>query len=308
MENEKPDIKKMGMGELRNYLCHKSNGNPKVCMNCPGLKTCTAGQRAMVLIHESEIRARPENEIEQFKLACVSGNPWGWLEHTLEINKLQAREKLIGWCKKFPAVTKEYGGQEQIMRYRPYLAQEAAYEAKQEEMPTEEQTAVNAEKTQQELKREKARKLCETAILSGDARQYLLDELKLTSHQASCRVTAWRKNYPDLFEKHNVPPAKIGGYNKYNSSSRKSEAETKTLKEENHAEVPMTNEDEVSLADWLDEMEPKENPVQAELRKKYEELKAEKERIEQEIDEKQKRLVLISDQEDALYKVLEMFK
>lgn len=349
MEFEKPKIEHMGMGELRSYMCYKSNGNPKVCTNCPGLRTCTAGQRAMVLISDSENRAsRTEDEISQFRLACSSGNPWGWLESAFHISKAQAKEKLIGWCKRYPAITKEYGGQDQLLKYRPFSAQEATSETKDEEVQTNEQTNENGAKmTDQEKKRETARKLCETAILSGNARLYLMNELGLTSHQASCRVTAWRRNYPDIFEKHNVPPAKIGGdreglqekvvqaqkkraleywrvalaqpdpvaYHMEQKGISKKNAQTVVSKaRRDYAEelkkMNVPENDEISLTDFLDETEPekKANPVQLELQKKHDELKEEKERLEAEIDEKQKRLVLISDQEDALFKVLEMFK
>lgn len=356
MELEKPKIEHMGMGELRNYMCHKSNGNPKTCYSCPGLKTCTAGQRAMVLIRESEIKAeRPENEMQHFKLACESGNPWGWLEYTLKISKDQAKEKLIGWTNRFPAISREYGGQKQIMRYRPYLVQEAVFEEKVEETHTEENKPVNGAKNKSgERQRERARQLCETAIQSGNPRKYLMEELGLTSHQASCRVTAWRKMYKDIFEKYTVPYGHGGGVKKLSeeriekmkvgraSTVRKraeeywkevfsqpdpiayhmrhnnvsmetartvvGKAKKKYAEELKKMNVP--ENDEISLTDFLDETElvKKANPVQLELQKKHDELKAEKERLEAEIDEKQKRLVLISDQEDALFKVLEMFK
>ena len=355
MELQKPKIENMGMGELRNYMCQKSGGNPKTCYSCPGLKTCTAGQRAMVLIRESEIKAeRPENEMQHFKLACESGNPWGWLENTLKISKDQAKEKLIGWVNKYPAISREYGGQKQIMRYRPFLAQEAASEVKVEEIPAEENKPGNGAKTPSgERMRERARQLCETAIQSGNPRKYLMEELGLTSHQASCRVTAWRKMYKDIFEKYTVPYGHGGGvkklseeriekmkvgrastgrkraeeywkevfsqpdpvayHMKHNNVSKETAQTVVSKAKKKYAEVlkPVNNEDEVSLSDWLDEMEPKEkpvNPVQVELQKKHGELKAEKEQLEREIEEKLKRLVLISEQEDALYKVLEMFK
>ena len=60
-ETEKPKIEKMGIGELRHYMCAKSNGNLSVCEKCPGLKGCTVGQRGMVLINASEQKA---NEIK----------------------------------------------------------------------------------------------------------------------------------------------------------------------------------------------------------------------------------------------------
>lgn len=117
---------------LRPYLCPKSGGDPGRCKNCPGLRSCQAGQKAAIILdravektgkwekawaagQKSEMPAqkKPEpistaKDRETFRTACESGNARMWLIRA-GYSEASAQEKLIFWVSHYPDITKEFG-------------------------------------------------------------------------------------------------------------------------------------------------------------------------------------------------------
>lgn len=117
---------------LRPYLCPKSGGDPGRCKNCPGLRSCQAGQKAAIILDravektgkwekawaagqksETPAQKKPEpistaKDRETFRTACESGNARMWLIRA-GYSEASAQEKLIFWVSHYPDITKEFG-------------------------------------------------------------------------------------------------------------------------------------------------------------------------------------------------------
>ena len=121
-EERNNKIEQMGLDELKQYLCMKNYQNPEKCKDCHGVKTCKAGQRAVLLLNEREVQQMTESsgrkgktseqmrEIarKKFIVAAAQDDP---IEYVMKMdgnNRNAAREKLKSWANKFPDITEQY--------------------------------------------------------------------------------------------------------------------------------------------------------------------------------------------------------
>lgn len=336
-------IEQMDMDGVRRMMCPKSHGNVEKCKDCEGFRTCKPGQRAMRLKSEAEKEIEEKTapvfvqkwksddepketgnplsiEREEFRRACESGNAWHFLMETRNLSKDAAGEQLSRMIKKFPGLAAEYGGGRRIMqrpkvvRIEPVGSQDVQEEAsgsveEQTEILTEKgpEQAENEPKTEvsekqlEHLKRLnqnhalKGRERCKQAIASGNPEQFLMDR-GASRRAAHENLRRWRIKYSDLFEQPEEPE------------------EVQEPEKE-----PEPEEDEISLADFLDEFAPSvpEEPeilpatgddmMNQVLTAKFAELKAEKERLKEQIMEAEERIRCIEEKQDALAKTLSVF-
>ena len=120
-EERNSKIEQMGLAELKQYLCMKNYQNPEKCKDCPGVKTCKAGQRAVLLLNEREVQQMTESsgrkgktpeqmrEIarKKFMVAAAQENP---IEYVMKVNgnsRNAARESLKNWATKFPYIAEQ---------------------------------------------------------------------------------------------------------------------------------------------------------------------------------------------------------
>ena len=262
------------LDDVRPFMCPKSNGSPKKCEDCPGFRTCEAGQRAVRLANEQtapvaekrEVKtlpnpsAREKSDQEEFRAACESGNAWYYLMQTRSMSKDAAGELLSRMCRKFPGIAADFGGSRRIMqrpkavKVEPVAAREQASGIAEEETPSGNpegpEQAGNGRKPDAaiaariESVREVQRGNCLAAVQSGDVREFLLAQGR-TRHNVTNTISRWRKLFPDLMAE---VPRKRGG-------RRKQEKPEEELPEEEGQEP---DDDTVSLADFLNEFDPAE--------------------------------------------------
>ena len=315
------------LDDVRPFMCPKSNGSPKKCEDCPGFRTCQAGQRAVMLSNQPaalasekrEVKTLPnpmnsseivKSEQEEFRAACESGNAWYYLMQMRGLSKDAAGELLSRMCRKFPGIAADFGGSRRIMqrpkavKVEPVGVQEQASGIAEEETPS-----VNPEGPEQaengrrpeaaiaariESVREVQRGNCLAAVQSGNVREFLLAQGR-TRHNVTNTISRWRKLFPDLMAE--VPRAQSG--------RKKQEEPKEELPEEKPAEEP--EDDDVSLEDFLAEYEPEKEPAigaRHALTALYESLAAEKIRLEREKMETEDRIICIGRQMEALADVI----
>ena len=316
------------LDDVRPFMCPKSNGSPKKCEECPGFRTCEAGQRAVRLANEQkapvaekrEVKTLPnpmnsseivKSEQEEFRAACESGNAWYYLMQTRSMSKDAAGELLSRMCRKFPGIAADFGGSRRIMqrpkavKVEPVAVQEQASGTAEEETPSGKpegpEHAENGRKPDAaiaariESVREVQRGNCLAAVQSGNVREYLLAQGR-TRHNVTNTISRWRSLFPDLMAE---VPRERGG-------RRKQEKPEEELPETSR-EAPQEAEDEVSLEDFLAEYEPKKEPAigaSHALAELLEDLRAEKVRLEEEIRKAEDRIRCIGRQMDALTAVI----
>lgn len=331
-------IGRMSLEEVRPYMCPKSHGNPKKCDECDGFRTCQAGQRALRLMKEQEeqkeqeqpmprqVPVNTEKDRGEFRKACESGNPWGYLMREFGMSEATAQEKLNFWVSHYVDITKEFGGRKRVLskpkavtitRIGGDMPEDAQDGQKQASEAVDEQTVTmsdeaarkmrEGQKHGSEVQREKARKVAAEAIASGDPIRFLVENCGISQNAARQRVYKWVKNYPDITGDYQLP------------DFRKEKRPVKAPDEPE--EFALVDDSEVTLEEFLkgfDEVEefpenlpepetPEEmpvmqtgNPVADALRAKMDELKAEKAKLEE-------KLRWIEKQQDALEKTLSLF-
>ena len=120
-------IEQMYLPELKKYLCFKFNQNPKKCEGCPGIKTCRAGQRAVVLLNEMETERMKRNdgdspydwmvgktrseirELTKKKFIYAMSQP-DMIKYLMETDgstRNCARERLKNWAKTYPDIAEQ---------------------------------------------------------------------------------------------------------------------------------------------------------------------------------------------------------
>lgn len=127
VEERNNRIEQMGLDELKRYLCMKNYQNPEKCKDCPGNRTCKAGQRAIVLISEREIRkmkidegrknsieVRRENAKNNFIVAVNQPDMIQYLIEHDGNSRNAAREKLKNWGRMFPEIAEQYNFWEKL--------------------------------------------------------------------------------------------------------------------------------------------------------------------------------------------------
>ena len=204
----------------------------------------------------------------------------------------------------------------------------ARVEQEQASAPSEGQTEAPAEKEPEQAENgrktrnmkaataaliERGRNRCRKAIESGDPEQFLRDE-GLSNKVAYERLRRWKQLYPDLFEGVELPQKRRG---------RKAKEATEPEETERPEEAAESEDDEISLVDFLADYGGTEMQEQAcvaqegpknsdpmldamnvrceELRAEKERLMAEKKRIEAEIER-------IEAQQEALEICLSAFR
>lgn len=286
---EKEKIEELGLEDLKKYACPKNQHKKEWywdCLNdCPGFATCKVGHRVMAILDSStrheekpekkhmtiaEYQAlRAERSKEDCKTAIASGDPYEWLlEHGR--TKKAAQTLLSKWKKKYYS----------LFGYAAPPATPKGYEA--------------------ESKRRRAELIerIKTAVASGDVIEWLMAQGK-TRQQATDTRSDWRRKYPELFENNGK--------------------EQKPMNE-----IPDT-EDEISLESFISEFGQKpplnaaeddgnkntqpepENSVLGQLEAKYEALKAEQNKLREEIKEKEERVQWLDEQLSALASVRNLF-
>ena len=122
VEERNTKIENMCMEELKRYLCMKNNQKPEKCLECAGLKSCKAGQRAVVLLNEIELdkisqtedlkRNNGSNRTEiarkKFIQAINQPDMIKFLMETYGGSRNLARENLKHWARMFPDVAERY--------------------------------------------------------------------------------------------------------------------------------------------------------------------------------------------------------
>lgn len=262
------------LDDVRPFMCPKSNGSPKKCEDCPGFRTCEAGQRAVRLAHEQtdlvaekpEVKTLPnpsesvKSEQEEFRAACESGNAWYYLMQKRGLSKDAAGELLSRMCRKFPGIAADFGGSRRIMqrpkavKVAPVVAQKQASGIAEEETPSGNpegpEQAKNGRKpdaaiaARTESAREMLRRKCLEAVQSGNIREFLLAQGR-TRHNVTNTISRWRKLFPDLMA--DVPKVRSG---------RKKQEEPEEELPEDEKQEP--DDDTVSLADFLNEFDSAE--------------------------------------------------
>lgn len=336
-------IDKMGIEEVRRMMCPKSYGNPEKCKKCDGFRTCKPGQRMARLIteqmEETERKTAPvyvqkwkedttpppaPNERDEFRKACESGNAWHYLMETKGLTKDTAGELLSKLIKRFPGIAADFGGGRRIMQrpkvvkimsaVEPRVDQEPAPEPKVEEIPAKEQEAAKQAEKRPKTKRdelnaqiaEKAKERCRQILATGDPVQALVNEGK-TEQQARARINKWKSSYPDLFE--GIDPAI---YRAKRGRKKKEELMEQTEADQQIAE-PAEVDDEVSLSDFLTEygtepQVPESDPEPRSESTAMDELEAKYNALEREKQEAMERIRWIEEQQEALQKVISMFR
>ena len=340
-------IDKMGIEEVRRMMCPKSYGNPEKCKKCDGFRTCKPGQRMARLITEqmedTERKTapvyvqkwkdgepeKPNNptsaERDEFKQACESGNAWNWLMEHKGLSREAAGEMLSRLVKRYPGISADFGGSRRIMqrprvvKIAPVEAQndrEQGHEPKVDETPAEgpkaaEQAAEKPKSRRDELNAqlaEEARERCRQILATGDPVQALVNEGK-TEHQARVRIRKWKSSYPDLFEA--IDPAI---YLAKRGRKKKEELMEQTEADQQIAE-PAEVDDVVSLSDFLTEYGAEPQVPESDPEPRIErtggamnELEAKYNALEREKQEARERIRWIEEQQEALEKVISMFR
>ena len=267
---------------------------------------------------------------EEFTRACESGNAWGYLMSERGMSENAARQKLEYWITHYVNIANQYGGRKRILAKPKVVkivrisedvstvsqdAQEQApvvpevlTEAAEEKEP---EKAENVRKTDAAISEriralhENARKRCEDAVASGDVRQYLLNEGR-SEHNVTNTISRWRQEYPELMA--DVPRMKRGGSRKKKEEPPEDEVTLEEfLSEFDESEADRIETDlqpeEFSIAERPLEVQKQAgngDPMTEMMIAKYEELKAEKGRLEE-------RIGCIEEQLEALSRTLAAF-
>ena len=154
LENGDPNasIATCDLQGIRHFLCPTTGGDPMKCLDCRGIKTCTTGQRAVVLLDEAtretertkwkEVWKEPKAMVEEKKTkepakekqpdpaiksaktikeqellraACESGNAWAYLME-MGYSKGVAKEKVVNLVNRYPGIGREFGGIQRILK------------------------------------------------------------------------------------------------------------------------------------------------------------------------------------------------
>lgn len=108
---------------IRHFLCPTTGGDYMKCLDCKSIRTCTAGQRAMVLLDaETKAQEKPkqptphndQSDRDCFLEACESGSVMGWLIGR-GYSESAAWDKVVYWVKHYPDITRRFD-KKQIMR------------------------------------------------------------------------------------------------------------------------------------------------------------------------------------------------
>ncbi len=164
---------------------------------------------------------RTAEDQADFRAACETGNPWGYLMTVRGLSKGGAREKLIYWITHYRGIAAEFGGRKLLMAaprpvMKPGEAQDGPAEAQEGPAAAPEEKDEPEEAREEEGPEEaaggrekgtlsnrlKARERCEAAVASGDPWKWLREH-GATESAVWNAVIRWRQKYPDLMA--NVP-------------------------------------------------------------------------------------------------------
>ena len=285
---EKEKIEELGLEDLKKYACpknqHKKEWYLDCLDDCPGFATCKVGHRVMAILDSStrheekpekkhmtiaEYQAlRAERSKEDCKTAIASGDPYKWLlEHGR--TKKAAQTLLSKWKRKYYDL---FG----------YAAPPAIPEGYK---------AVSERRKAELIERIK------TAVASGDVIEWLIAQGK-TREQATNTRSDWRRKYPELFENYGKEQKPM------NEIQPEDEISLESFISEFGQKPPLNTAED----DGNKNIQPEpENSVLGQLNAKYEALKAERDKLREEIKEKEERAQWLDEQLSALTSVRNLF-
>lgn len=193
--------------------------------------------------------------------------------------------------------------------------------AEREKRKAEETKAEKAKKignTQKGWSRARSEEYIRQVIAADDPREFLMREEGLTTQQARKKLENWRRNHPDLFVGVTWPVAHAGT----NHHMKKKEQEQMKEPEITVNVEPDTEEAEISVEDFLKDFapipsaetvihaveEPAQTDFESQLKAKFDELEAERERLDEEIERLRERCAWIGKAQDALAMTISLFK
>lgn len=249
---EEKKIANMTLEELKPYACMKAVGHKNdwymSCVSCPGLNGCSAGKRAVEIL---EATTKPEdinkpidrfnNRLGKTKVAARKeftdvlnkDDPIQYLMTSHNINRKAAKERIRVWVNNYPDILEKHiqdGGKSPIenKKIATYnidgynkLRLEGAYDV-----------------------------ICKAFESDKDPIEFILDYYGTKRNKARLRLKYYATHYPELEEKYHI----MQYLN--DSNLRKNE------KKEEKKDMPMNvqNDEEVSIEDFLKEMDTEDNP------------------------------------------------
>lgn len=199
--NEERDqkIALMDINELKDFLCMKSNRNPETCKNCVSSKSCTAGQRAIVLLNEAENeRAKPaptsrrnsskvKEARERFAAVCQQDDMVQYVMDRDGCNRDRAVISINGWKSKYPDIAEKYNFKE---RYAKQLGERAKFRS------------VSKPDAIAEEMEEESRRQFEAALQQGDMVRHVMDTFEVDRQRARSKLRYWKGKYPEMAEQY----------------------------------------------------------------------------------------------------------
>ena len=168
------------LSELKAYCCPKVVHEKEWylrCVDCKGLKDCTAGRRAVELLnsqtrpqvshnnHAWEYNERKKNECRNvYEQALKSGNAHKFLMDKYNLSNKSASQKLYNWKKKYEDITSKYSSDG--MR--------------------------------------KAKDRIDEVFASADPIGYMIEHQGLSYIKARSTLSRWSLTYPDMEEKYHI--------------------------------------------------------------------------------------------------------
>lgn len=187
VEERDRKIEEMDIEELKKYLCMKNYQKPEKCFDCPGINTCKAGQRAVVLldakqreeVEESKSTyndARKERIREKFLEVLSKDNMTDFLVESEGLTRASARAKMIYWKNQFPEIASEHG-----------FAEKFAAERRQQS-----ETEYNKGLRQEGIERYKE------AMAHDDPIKFVMSKYGIDRGQSIAKLSGWRNRYKDI--------------------------------------------------------------------------------------------------------------
>ena len=220
---------------IRRFICPKTGGDPMKCLDCGGIKTCTPGQRAAVLLdeatrqkpqynqvwtkeqskleHEKELEAArakkkaekaagnfqpyvTQKDRDEFREACESGSPWIYL-FARGYSEAAAQERISFWVRHYTNVAQEFGGKKRLLQKPRKIPPLPVPE--EPTIPEEPEVTVPSEVIEVTEPKTKGRELCIEALSHSDPIAWMMETRGVTLKAAKQRLRDWRTRYADLF-------------------------------------------------------------------------------------------------------------
>lgn len=301
-------IADMNLDELKPYLCLKYNRNPAKCDGCPSISGCTAGQRAVLLLARENIQPQDGHALET-QITANTAQPEKAQDQPPE-EPPQEPPKLKVYVRNLSRVMTEQDVRQAFSSPDPVQwmvdnlgrSRKAALKAVHfwadnhpelvggytyEKLSKEERARQNGRKRTEEAMRK-----YREALDSGRPVEYLMETYQMTLKQAKQAMSNWKSRYKQI------------------------------SKQEEEAQMSTETEEEISLTDFLqqvdtgtdpqEEEQPMETAVQdtgirGQLNSKFELVEKREAEITRQMEALQKELEWCVKQKEALALVVNMF-